>query len=227
MTKTYLLEIGVEELPARYVKDTIKQLRDKFSSRLDEERIMYEEVKVYSTPRRLTAIITGLSEGQEDLSKQVKGPSKRISYDEDGNPTKALLGFVKGQKAELDDVFFVEKNGEEYVYLKVLKKGESTGTVLSRIVPEIIKSLNFPKSMRWGGKNIRFARPIRWIVSLLDDILVAFDLEGIKVSNVTKGHRFLGSQNIEIDDVKSYIERLRENYVILDHEERKEQIKYG
>ncbi|MFY9214854.1 MAG: glycine--tRNA ligase subunit beta, partial [Tissierellaceae bacterium] len=227
MTKTYLLEIGVEELPARYVKDTIKQLRDKFSSRLDEERIMYEEVKVYSTPRRLTAIITGLSEGQEDLSKQVKGPSKRISYDEDGNPTKALLGFVKGQKAELDDVFFVEKNGEEYVYLKVLKKGESTGTVLSRIVPEIIKSLNFPKSMRWGGKNIRFARPIRWIVSLLDDTLVAFDLEGIKVSNVTKGHRFLGSQNIEIDDVKSYIERLRENYVILDHEERKEQIKYG
>ena len=227
MTKSYLLEIGVEELPAKYIKDTLKQLNDKFSLTLENERLNFGEIKVYSTPRRLTTIITGLDEGQEDISEDVKGPSKKISFDEDGNPSKALLGFMRGQNVDLDDIFFLENNGEEYVYAKVLKKGQDTSTILSQRVPEIIRSINFPKSMRWGGKNIRFARPIRWIVSILEDTIIPFDLEGISVSNTTKGHRFLGQKSIVIDNVDSYMNILKENYVILDQKERKEIIKYG
>lgn len=227
MTKSYLLEIGVEELPAKYIKDTLKQLNDKFSLTLENERLNFERIEVYSTPRRLTTIITGLDEGQEDISEDVKGPSKKISFSEDGNPSKALLGFMRGQNVGLDDIFFLENNGEEYVYAKVLKKGQDTSTILSQRVPEIIKSINFPKSMRWGGKNLRFARPIRWIVSLLENTIIPFDLEGIPISNTTKGHRFLGQKSIVIDNVDSYMSILKENYVIVDQNERKEIIKYG
>lgn len=227
MTKSYLLEIGVEELPARYIKDTLKQLDEKFSLSLEKERLNYHKITVYSTPRRLTTIITGLDEGQGDLSEDVKGPSKKIAFDNGGNPSKALLGFMRGQNVDLDNIFFVEKNGEEYVYARVEKKGQKTEDILSQIVADIIKSINFPKSMRWGGKNLRFARPIRWVVSILDKEVVSFELEGIPVSNISKGHRFLGSKTIEIDSVDSYMNLLKENYVIVDQEERKEIIKYG
>ena len=187
MTKAYLLEIGVEELPAKYIKNTLKQLKEKFDFVLKNERLNYEEIKVYATPRRLTTIITGLAEGQEDLVEEVKGPSKRISFDDEGIPTKALLGFMRGQNIQLEDISFKEFKGEEYVYARVLKKGQSTAEILSRKVQEIIRSLNFPKSMKWGGKNLRFARPIRWIVSILDDRVVDFQLEAIPVSNISKG----------------------------------------
>ena len=197
MTKSYLLEIGLEEIPARYVKDTLKQLNDNFTSSLEEERLNFEKIAVYSTPRRLITIITGLDEEQEDLSEDVKGPSKKISFDQHGNPSKALLGFMRGQNIGLDDIFYSEKNGEEYVYAKVLKKGQSSKDILSKIVPDIIRSIIFPKSMRWGGKNLRFARPIRWIVSILDKEIIAFEFEGIPVSNTTKGHRFLGKKDIK------------------------------
>ncbi|HZK00434.1 MAG TPA: glycine--tRNA ligase subunit beta [Tissierellaceae bacterium] len=227
MTKSYLLEIGVEEIPARYVKDSLRQLDEYFTSTLNNERLKFESIEVYSSPRRLTTIIKGIDDKQEDLSEEVKGPSKKISFDEQGNPTKALQGFMRGQKVGLEDIFYLENNGEEYVYARVLKKGLTTKDILFKIVPEIIKSINFPKSMKWGGKDIRFARPIRWIVSLLDDDIVDFEFEGIPVSNTTRGHRFLGSKNIKIENIDSYIDLLKENYVIVDQNERKEIIKYG
>ena len=227
MTKSYLLEIGVEEIPARYVKDSLRQLDEYFTSTLNNERLKFESIEVYSSPRRLTTIIKGIDDKQEDLSEEVKGPSKKISFDEQGNPTKALQGFMRGQKVGLEDIFYLENNGEEYVYARVLKKGLTTKDILFKIVPEIIKSINFPKSMKWGGKDIRFARPIRWLVSLLDDDIVDFEFEGIPVSNTTRGHRFLGSKNIKIENIDSYIDLLKENYVIVDQNERKEIIKYG
>ncbi len=227
MSRKYLLEIGVEEIPARYVEDTIGQLREKFDEMLKKENINYEKIDIYSTPRRLTTIITGLDEKQEDIRETVKGPSKKISFDDSGNPTKALQGFMKGQKVQLEDVFTQDYNGEEYIYVNVLKTGRETEEIFKERVPEIIRTIVFPKSMRWGGKNIRFARPIRWIVSIMDDKIVPFELEKIKVSNITRGHRFLGSSNIVIDNVDEYIESLKKNYVIVDQNERREIIKYG
>ncbi|MEY8415393.1 glycyl-tRNA synthetase beta chain [Tissierella praeacuta DSM 18095] len=227
MNKSYLLEIGVEELPARFVGDALEQLQMNTSNLFKEERINYNNMRVYSTPRRLTLIIDGLGDKQEDLKETVKGPAKKIAFDEEGNPTKALLGFMRGQGIDISSVYVEEYNGTEYVYANVLKEGNSIEQIISRDMSKIIKSINFPKSMRWGGKNIRFARPIRWLVSLLDDEIVPFNLEGIEASNITKGHRFLGSSRIVINHVNEYIESLRQNFVILDQAERKDIIKYG
>lgn len=227
MSKTYLLEIGTEEIPARVVGDALAQLKNNCIKILNENQITYETIEVYSTPRRLSLIINGLNNNTENLVETVKGPSKKISYDKDGNPTKALLGFMRGQNVELRDTSIQDFNGEEYVYAKVVKQEKAIEEVLNKEMITLIKSINFPKSMKWGGKNLKFARPIRWIVSLLDSEVVHFNLEGIESSNITRGHRFLGSQQILIEDVHDYKNLLRENFVILDGEERKEIIKYG
>ncbi len=227
MSKRYLLEIGTEEIPARLVADALEQLKNNSIKILNDNKMIYEKVEVYSTPRRLTLIIEGLNNNTEDLVETVKGPSKKISFDESGEPTRALLGFMKGQGVQLSDVSIQDFNGEEYVYAKVVKKEKPIEEVLSVEMINLIKSINFPKSMRWGGKNLKFARPIRWILSILDNEVVGFNLEGIESSNITKGHRFLGSQHIVVDSVDNYKSLLKDNFVILDQKERKEIIKYG
>lgn len=227
MSIKYLLEIGVEEMPARLIADACSQLQMNIEKLLKSERLSFEAVNILSTPRRLTCVVEGLGEfgGSEEMT--VKGPAKRIAFDESSEPTKALLGFIKGQTVTLEDVFIQELNGEEYVYAIVRKEGKAVEKVLEENLAEAIKAIGFPKSMRWGGKNIKFARPIRWLVSILDDKVLPFDLEGIQASNITKGHRFLGSQEIVIDNVDSYKKLLEENFVIVDPEERKDMIRYG
>ena len=227
MNNTYLLEIGIEELPARYVKDTLKQLKEKFTKLFNEENIAFENIEVYSTPRRLTSIVSGLEEEKKEQVEHVRGPSKKIGFDEEGQASPALLGFMKGQGVTLEDISIKDYKGEEYLYAKVVKKGKDIKTIIEENMSDLIRSINFPKSMKWGGKNIRFARPIRWIVSLLDDQVISFELEAIEVSNRTRGHRFLGSSDIVVNNVEEYKESLRENFVILDQNERKEIIKFG
>ncbi len=227
MSRSYLLEIGVEELPARFVSDTINQLRNNMEDLLKAERVEYSDIVIYTTPRRLTTIVNGLEDTLNNIEQKVKGPSKKISFDELGTPSKALMGFMRGQGVDLDAVVVEEVNGEEYVFANVLKKGKTLEEVFSSNMEEFIKKINFPKGMKWGGKNLKFARPIRWIVSLLDDKVIPFDLEGIRVSNITRGHRFLGSGEILVDNVSNYVPLLKKNYVIVDQNERREIIKYG
>ena len=227
MSKKYLLEVGVEEFPARFIGDAKRQLSENFEAVLKEERVSFNEIKSYSTPRRLTIIVDGLSDFGGSEESVVKGPAKRIALDDSGNPTKALLGFMRGQNISRDDIVFQELNGEEYVYGKVLSEGKKLEEVLSLKMADVIKNINFPKSMKWGGKNLKFARPIRWIVSILDDSILPFELEGIIASNITKGHRFLGSQNIELTNSDNYKDILRDNFVIVDETERKDIIRYS
>ncbi len=227
MTKRYLLEIGMEELPARFVGDTVNQLRSNAELLLKEEKVEFSDITIHTTPRRLTLIISGLQDNATKIEEKVKGPSKKISFDESGNPSKALLGFMRGQGVSQDSITIEEVNGEEYVFANVVKESKSLEEVFSLNMEGFIKKLNFPKTMKWGGKNLRFARPIRWIVSLLDDKVIPFEFEGISVSNITRGHRFLGSSNIVIDHVDNYVELLRENYVIVNQQERKDIIRYG
>ncbi|MDD2446339.1 MAG: glycine--tRNA ligase subunit beta [Tissierellia bacterium] len=227
MNKKYLLEIGVEEIPARYIADTINQMKNNTIELLGNERVNYSSIDIYTTPRRLTMIIQGLEEKLDSLEENVKGPSKKIAYDEAGNPSKALLGFMRGHGVDADSIFVDVVNDEDYIFAKVIKKSKSLEEILSLNMGPFIKAINFPKTMKWGDKNLRFARPIRWIVSLLDDKIVSFELEGIPVSNITRGHRVLGKDSIIIDHVDNYSKLLRENYVIVDQKERKEIIKYG
>lgn len=223
----YLLEIGVEELPARFVKTTLDQMKKYILQKLNEKRIPFDDIKLYSTPRRLALLIEGLPQKQEDLEKEVKGPSKKIAFDEEGNPTKALEGFMNGQGVALKDIFTKEHTNVEYIFANKIEKGRSVEEILKDSMPDMIKSISFPKSMKWGGKNLRFARPIRWLLSLFNDRVLEFNLEGIVAANITRGHRFLGSSHIEINNIDEYFTSIKDNYVMIDRNQRKEKIKYG
>lgn len=223
----YLLEIGVEEFPSDYIGSTKKQLKEKFRKLIDENKLTCESIEVESTPRRFAVLLDGIETIQSESLISVRGPSKKISYNEEGEAQKPLLGFLRGQKAEIDDVVIKEYKGEEYVFVEKKEESKSVKEVLEENVFDIVKSLSFKRSMRWGGKNIRFARPIRYFVSILDDEILPFEAEDIKVSNVTKGHRVLGSDNIVIDSIDSYEELLKDNYVILKYKDRRDIIVRG
>lgn len=224
--KNYLLfEIGVEELPARYVNSAMDQLKTNIVKSFNENRITFDEVNVYSTPRRLTVIVNNICEKQSDLEEEVKGPAKRIAVDAEGNYTKPLLGFMKSKGIKEEDLYFKQVGKEEYAFGKIKQDGQLTSEVLKNILPEAIKSMTFPKAMRWGGKNMRFIRPIRWMVCILNDSVLDVELEGIVSSNTTKGHRFLGESEFEVNTLNEYLTKLEENFVILNQDERKKLIK--
>lgn len=223
----YLLEIGVEEIPSDYVKNTKVQLKEKFEKLLSENKLSYEEVEIESTPRRFMVLLKNVAEEAQAEIISVRGPSAKIAYDADNNPSKALLGFLKGQKASLEDVIIKEQKGENYIFVEKKEESKSLEDILKENVYELVKSISFPRSMRWGGKAIRWARPIRWFVSLLDDEILDFDAEGIEVGNITKGHRTLGSDKILIEKISDYEAKLKENYVILRGKDRRDIILKG
>ncbi len=223
----YLLEIGVEEFPSDYIDSTKKQLEDQFQKLMDENKLSCEKIEVESTPRRFAVLLDGIEANEAEGLISVKGPSKKIAYNEDGEAQKPLLGFLKGQKAELEDVVIKEFKGEDYVFIEKKEESKSVKEVLEENVFDLVKSLSFKRSMRWGGKNIRFARPIRYFVSILDDEVLPFEAEGIRVSNISKGHRVLGSDKIEIDSIDNYEQLLKENYVILKYKDRRDIIVRG
>lgn len=223
----YLLEIGVEEIPSSYVYNTKVQLKEKFEKLLNDNKLTYDSVNVESTPRRFAIFIENINSSTNDEIISVKGPSKAIAFDEDGNPSRALQGFLKGQNKTVEDVIIKDFNGSDYVFVESKEESKSAADVLRDNVYELVKSISFPRSMRWGGKSIRWARPIRYFLSLLDDEILKFDAEGIRVSNITKGHRSLGSDHIVVDKIENYEKLLRENYVILSYKERRDIILRG
>lgn len=223
----YLLEIGVEEIPSDYVKNTKRQLEDKFKKLIEENKLTCESISVESTPRRFAILLSNVEADLTEKTVSVKGPSVKIAYDEGGEPKKPLLGFLRGQGADISDVVIREFKGEDYIYVEKKEKSKSVAEVLRENVYELVKSISFPRSMRWAGKSIRWARPIRWFVSILDDEVLDFDAEEISVGRVTKGHRTLGSNHIEIDKIENYEKLLKENFVILKYKDRKDIILRG
>lgn len=221
MNNYLLYEIGVEEMPSRFVESTLGQLKDNLTRVLTENRVGFSEIETYATPRRLVLVVRGLADRQADLEEEVKGPSKKIALAEDGSFTKAALGFMKGKGLSEKDVYFKDLDGTEYIYATLKETGEDTEKILCDVLGEIVKAVVFPKSMRWGGKNMRFVRPIRWLLALMNDRVVPVNMEGIVASNKTVGHRFLGSKSIEVTSIEDYLAKLEENYVILDQAKRK------
>ena len=221
MNNYLLLEIGVEELPSRFGQTTLDQIENNLSKLLKEERVNFDNIDKYATPRRLTFVIKNLADKASDL----KGPAKKIAVDEEGNFTKPALGFMKSKGLDPENVYFKQVGNAEYLFGTIKQSGKETAEILKNIIPTAIKNVTFPKAMRWGGKNMRFARPIRWMVALLNDNVLDVNLEGIKASNVTKGHRFLGEREFEVNSVEDYFEKLEKNYIILDQHKRKAMIK--
>ena len=223
----YLLEIGVEEFPSRFVKTCKEQLQKAIEEAFQENGLVFENLRLESTPRRFSLWLDAIHEEKKEEEEIVKGPSKKIAFDEQGNPSKALLGFMRSKGITQDDIYIDRLGKEDYVFAKLEMKRKSIKELLTLIIPQSIRQISIPRSMRWSGKNLLFARPIRWLVSLYDDEVLPCDLEGIPVSNVTKGHRFLGQDHIEISSIAEYEDKLKENYVIIDEKIRRDMILRG
>ena len=222
MANSYLLEVGVEEMPAHVVTPSIKQLHQRVADYLQEERISFDEIQEFATPRRLALLIRGLADKQPDVDETVKGPAKKIAQDSDGNWTKAAIGFTRGQGATVDDIEFREVKGEEYVFVEKHIAGKPVAEVLTGL-PNVITAMNFPTLMKWGYNNLQFIRPIRWLVSLLNDQVVPFSILDVAAGRTTRGHRFLG-HDIELATAEDYEAELEKEFVIVDPLRRKKVI---
>jgi glycyl-tRNA synthetase beta chain len=218
-----LLEIGCEEIPARFVADAAKQLGERLSSWLKVHRIAYDSWRTYATPRRLAVVVSGVAERQEDMHEEVRGPAARIAQSPDGGWSKAAEGFARKQGISVEQLVLKEFKGETYVFAEVHQPGNLTADELLRGVPEVIGSLHFPKTMRWGTRKERFIRPVRWLVCLFGEETVPVEWAGVKANNVTRGHRFLG-KDVVLGSAGEYVEALKKESVIADPEERRELI---
>jgi glycyl-tRNA synthetase beta chain len=223
MAEHLLLEIGLEEVPARFVRPAAEQLLDIVERWLDESRIARGAVRVFATPRRLAVLAEDVADRQADRTQEAKGPALSIAKDEQGNWTKAALGFARSQGVDPADLEVRDVGGTPYVFAVKTSAGGKTEDLLPRAAAEWIRSMSFPKSMRWGGHDLRFIRPIRWIVFLYGDRVVPLELAGVSSGRVTRGHRFLGS-DVSLARAGEYAEALRRQYVLADPEERKQAI---
>ena len=220
----FLFEIGLEELPARYVDQAEKDLKKIIENELKAERIKFSEIESFSTPRRVTAIIKDLAEKQDDLDKKSVGPSVEIAY-KDGQLTKAGEGFVKSQGATADDIKIIENEKGKYISIEKFIAGNNTKEILPEILKNAIKKIEFEKSMKWADRTFRFVRPIKWFVTLFDNgEILPFEFEGLKGGNKTRGMRYFASQDIEINNPLDYEKILLENFVIVNGEKRREEI---
>lgn len=215
-----LLEVGVEEIPARFLPEALVNLENIVKNVFEEFRLSFKNIKTYATPRRI-ALIAEIGKFQKALEKEIYGPPVSVAYDESGNPTKAAEAFAKSHGVTVESLQKREKGKGQYVMAKVVEPVKDSSEVLPEVLSKIILSLNFPKNMRWGEGDLRFVRPIHWILSIFDKETIRFKIDGIESSNITKGHRFLSPAAFEIKDIKSYINLLKNNFVILDQEERK------
>jgi glycyl-tRNA synthetase beta chain len=225
--KEFILEIGTEEIPANHMNDIIEQLRVLTANGFEDKRIQYGSIAVYGTPRRIVLHAEGMAESQTDLVREIKGPPVRISYDESGNPTKAAIGFAKSQGIDVSDLQVRTIDSGDYIFAVLREPGSPVQEVLQSICPEIILSLKFKKSMKWGCKDIRFIRPIRWLLAVFGGQAVEFELEGVYSKNVTFGHRLLSPGAIQVTNWRKYVQDLEQAYVIVDQNRRKQLIRDG
>ncbi|MBM7855792.1 glycyl-tRNA synthetase beta chain [Desulfohalotomaculum tongense] len=221
MAKDFLLEIGTEEIPARFINPALKQFKELAEKAFEEHRLKYEEIKTYGTPRRLVLYVKQLDEQQAELTKEAKGPAKKVAFDEEGNPTKAAMGFARSQGVNVEDLVVKTVGRVEYMYAIVKEEGHPTEKVLADLAPQLISGLRFPKPMRWGNLDYRFARPIHWVVALFGADVVPFTVANLASNRFTYGHRFLSDGPLKVNDAVHYFEVMSEGYVMVDGEERR------
>ncbi|MCS6830771.1 MAG: glycine--tRNA ligase subunit beta [bacterium] len=220
-----LLEIGTEELPASVIENALEQLQVAVTQRLQDARIAFGEVETFGTPRRLILVVHEVAESQPDMVREVRGPAANVAFDAQGNPTPAAHGFARKQGVDVAQLEIVHTSQGDYVMARVFERGKSTVEVAVSILPEAIRCLTFPKMMRWGSGNLRFCRPIRWVLALYGDEVVPFELDGIQSGNRSRGHRFLAPEEFEVRTPADLFRQLGERYVLYDHRRRREAIR--
>ena len=220
MAKDLLFEIGAEEIPAGFMPNILGQLKQLAETKLNDAHLPFESIATYGTPRRLALIVKGLADTSAEISERHKGPSASIAYDADGNATKAAIGFARGKGLDVADL--VVEDG--YIYAETKTEGVPAKDIVTDMLPQLITGLNFPKSMHWGNLDAKFVRPVRWLVALLDEEVIPVEFATVKSGNVTRGHRFLGADEITIKNAASYVDTLKENFVMVDQDARRELI---
>ena len=220
MAKDLLFEIGAEEIPAGFMPNILGQLKQLAETKLNDAHLSFESIATYGTPRRLALIVKGLADTSAEISERHKGPSASIAYDADGNATKAAIGFARGKGLDVADL--VVEDG--YIYAETKTAGVPSKDIVIDMLPQLITGLNFPKSMHWGNLDAKFVRPVRWLVALLDEEVIPVEFATVKSGNVTRGHRFLGADEITIKNAASYVDTLKENFVMVDQDARRELI---
>jgi glycyl-tRNA synthetase beta chain len=216
-----LLEIGVEELPPKEAPLLAGQLNSAAEETFKENRLAFQAVATYYTPHRLVLLVKGLAEEQEDEVRQVRGPAKRVGFDEEGHPTQAAIGFARSQGVAVEELIVRKINGGEYLFAEKRVPGRPTTGLLPELLPKLIEKLAPSETMNWDDSGIRFIRPIRWLLCLYGEELIEFKYGRIRSANITRGHRFLGRGEIQVESIPEYFTLLRENGVILDPLERR------
>jgi len=222
--KELLLEIGTEEIPAGFVPQALLDLETLAKRELEASRIDFSGTKTFGTPRRLVLAIDSVSEKQRDEETRKIGPSKQAAFDAKGEPTKAAIGFAKGQSIPVESLTVIQTEKGEYVCTVKSESGKPTAELLSSLLPKWILSIPFQKSMRWADIPIRFVRPIHWILALFGGEVIPFEVGNIRSGNVTRGHRFMNPGPLAVKDFQSYLQKTREAFVIVDPPERKKKI---
>ncbi len=220
--KDFLFELGVEEIPAAYIAGAIKTIKDHFESNLKKANLDYNELQIFSTPRRFAIKILSLQTQQKDEIIERTGPTKEMAYDIDGNLTNAALGFLHGAGAEQKDIIIKQTPKGDKIAIRKEIEGKSATLILKNLTIESIAEIQFQKSMKWGSSKLSFARPIRWILVLFGNDIIDLEFEGIKSGNITYGNRFQNLDNVvEINSIEEYEEKLSGVFVIPNREERK------
>lgn len=220
MAKDVLFEIGAEEIPAGAMPGILAQLKTLAENKLAEHHLTYASLRTLGTPRRITLLVDGVADISEELSERHKGPSASIAFDGDGNPTKAAIGFARGKGLDVADL--VVEDG--YIYAETKTAGVAAMTIFTEILPQLIHDLSFPKSMHWGNLDDKFIRPVRWILALLDTEVIPVEFAGVRSSNFSRGHRFLGERGVLVQHPADYIKNLEANFVIVDQDVRRDMI---
>jgi glycyl-tRNA synthetase beta chain len=224
MPKELLLEIGTEEIPSVYLNPAINRIEELAKKILTENRISYGEIRVFGSPRRLILFVENLSDRQESVASKIIGPPKRVSFDENGLSTQAAVGFAKNQGIKVEDLKIEKTEKGEYLFAIKEEKGGATKKILPDILTKLIFSIPFPKHMRWGDGNVKFVRPVHWILCLYNGDVVKFKLDSVKSGNKSFGHRFLSPKAFTVKDFASYKRKTKGNYIIFNQGERKEAI---
>ena len=223
MSKNLLLEIGTEEMPANIMSGVVDQLKALAASQFEGNRISTESITIYATPRRLAVLVKGAADRQPDEEIKKRGPSIQAAFDVEGNPTRAAQGFARGQGIDASELV---KEGD-YTWAHVVSQGKKVEDVLPALFTSLITGLNFARSMRWADEEAHFIRPVRWLVALCDDQVVPMEFAHVKSGKVSRGHRFLCKEDVVISDPLSYQDTMRQAFVIVDQDERRELIKEG
>lgn len=227
MTKDLLLEIGSDEIPARYLLSAIYDIKARTKKALEGSRLTFEDIQSYGTPRRLAVYVTGLAAKSLDATTKVRGPSKKVAFDSGGNPTKALQGFCRSLGIDPSEAIVEKENGGEYVYGFKHEPGRSIDQILPEVLPPMVLGMDCPHPLRWGEENWRWYRPIRWVTCLFGDRVISLEIAGVKSGQVSFGHRTLHPETVQIPSASQYFQVIEEAGVIVDESRRREVIIKG